>query len=90
MQTEIGRSLSRHFAGCNIMSGQIHILKIEAPEWLAVDTNEKFTYHAQCPICHGKGKITSPFRDDDIKECSTCKGTGKVRAEIKINWVPDI
>ena len=45
----------------------------------------------RCPICKGRGGNTEQvgFNKYEETKCDYCQGTGKVKAEIQINWKPD-
>lgn len=43
----------------------------------------------RCPTCSGEGTLRDYFDEDRAKPCKRCNGTGKLRAEITINWKPD-
>ena len=45
----------------------------------------------RCPVCKGQGGISEQVGFNQFKEtkCDYCQGTGKVKAEIQINWKPD-
>ena len=41
-----------------------------------------------CPTCCGRGNFYNEFEETTFP-CKRCHGTGKLRAEIIINWKPD-
>ena len=43
-----------------------------------------------CPECHGYGGFSVDIGKDQYKwdSCSYCRGTGKINAEITIQWLP--
>lgn len=43
-----------------------------------------------CPVCSGNGYewIENASRKRVKKKCKVCRGTGKLDAEVTINWVP--
>ena len=41
-----------------------------------------------CPTCCGRGNFYNEL-EEFTYPCKRCRGTGKLRAEIIINWKPD-
>ena len=35
-----------------------------------------------CPVCGGKGTLPNPYNEKRLK-CLRCKGTGKIKVQIK-------
>lgn len=72
------------------MSKKQNSIIIAPPEYQEVLEKEVFTGY-QCPICNGRKVFTAQTGYNQYKEktCDYCKGAGRVKAEITINWVPD-
>lgn len=72
------------------MSEQIHIMKIVPPGSEKIWENLEFRNY-RCPVCSGEGGFTEETGYNEYKttECDYCQGVGKVKARVRINWVPD-
>lgn len=44
-----------------------------------------------CSYCHGKGWFwgTDMQREHVKMDCPLCKGSGKLKAEVTVRWMPD-
>lgn len=72
------------------MSKKQHIISIAPPEYQEVWEKETIKGY-KCPVCNGRKGFSEQTGHNQYKEkeCDYCKGAGKVKAEITINWVPD-
>lgn len=72
------------------MSKQAHTIKVAPPRFQEIREQMVFRNY-RCPKCNGRGGFThqTGFNEYTTKECDYCEGTGKVKAEVQINWKPD-
>lgn len=72
------------------MSTQKRIIEVVPPHFQEVW--EKLVLPGyRCPVCGGQGGSSEQIGFNKYKEtkCDYCQGTGKVKAEVQINWKPD-
>lgn len=72
------------------MSTQKRIIEVIPPLYQKVW--EKMTLNDyRCPLCGGQGGRSEQigFNKYEETKCDYCDGTGKVKAEIQIDWKPD-
>lgn len=72
------------------MSKQAHTIEVVPPRFQEIRENMAFRGY-RCPKCNGRGGFSEKtgFNEHSTKECDYCEGTGKVKAEVQINWKPD-
>lgn len=72
------------------MSTQKYIIEIEPPTYQQVRETMEFRNY-RCPVCNGQGGFTEEVSHDhyQTKNCDYCEGTGKVKAEVTVNWRAD-
>lgn len=72
------------------MSVQEHVVRICPPEHEVPEERYHFGNYT-CPSCNGRGCFTEETGRDEFKSvaCRRCGGTGKVRAEVSVRWLPD-
>ncbi|WP_099465906.1 zinc finger-like domain-containing protein [Parabacteroides provencensis] len=72
------------------MSIKQNSILVIPPEYQEVWEKISFTGY-RCPVCNGQKSFSEQvgYNQYEEKACDYCKGTGKVKAEITINWVPD-
>lgn len=73
------------------MSERRNIIEVTPPAYEKVREFLTFSGY-RCPVCSGRGKFTEEIGRDkyETTTCDYCQGVGAVRAEILINWKPDI
>jgi RecJ-like exonuclease len=63
------------------------------PMFLNIDSKENKTSSGhQCSYCHGNGffwKVKEDIKERYKEACPVCKGSGKLKAAITIEWLPD-
>ena len=75
------------------MSKKNEILIIEPGQYYGCIHDERYTSVGHnCSYCHGNGYfIPTQIGHDEYEDnpCPVCGGTGRLKAEITIHWVPD-
>ena len=77
------------------MSRQQHTILLEPGK----AQQEHFVFYGfSCPNCNGSGGFsysgyTAKFKENfdapDWKACDVCAGTGRLKANVAVEWVPD-
>ena len=72
------------------MSKQKHVIEITPPDYQGKSENMTFLNYV-CPVCNGRGYFSeqTDFNEWTSNDCKYCEGTGKVKAEVAIQWKPD-
>lgn len=76
------------------MSDRRNILFIE-PKPFSYTAIEEFHFIGiRCPICDGGGKVPIHadyfgMKPDDLEDCQRCGGSGKLKADVVVNWSGD-
>lgn len=72
------------------MSKQAHTIEVCPPRYQEIREQMVFRNY-RCPKCNGRRGFTEQtgFNEHTTKECDYREGTGKVKAEVQINWKPD-
>lgn len=71
------------------MSEFKQIVEIKPPSDSLVHEKRRYE-NFTCPQCHGLGYfLTYKGHEREQVACPHCDGTGKVKAEVIINWSPD-
>ena len=76
------------------MSDTRNVVFIE-PKTFDFRKHEEFQFgNIRCPFCDGTGKVPRHsdylgIGPDDMENCQTCEGIGKLRAYVQIGWLPD-
>ena len=53
------------------------------------NTKEFFeTGPVECGYCHGRGFFAGPVSENHTQTCPNCKGTGYLKAEVIVSWIP--
>lgn len=73
------------------MSELINIIAVQPPAYEQIREEKEIRGYC-CPVCNGRGGFTEEIGRDryETAECDYCQGAGKVKAEIVINWKPDM
>lgn len=66
------------------------MMEIKPPLYEQVRENETVS-NFKCPKCNGRCGFTEEVGRNEYRDktCDYCDGTGKIKAEILINWKPD-
>ena len=71
------------------MSEKKQIIEV-SPNKFVHNVEQLFLYDFVCVSCNGRGDhVEYHGKETEMIECPDCKGTGKLRAKVVINWESD-
>ncbi|GAB6394634.1 MAG: hypothetical protein MdMp024_0946 [Bacteroidales bacterium] len=73
------------------MGGKKYVIMVEPPSASCMNS-EQFEFHLlTCPDCRGRGNrvVYVNRKDAETVPCERCAGTGKLKAVVDINYLPE-